>query len=174
MNARCAGQAREDLILGLADIVRHQANLLTGGRWALLDDLISEGWVGACRAVDSFRADSGASLRTYATIRIRGAQLDWLRTNQTVSGLARARIAQDDVRRHRTVEVPEALPADDDPATAACNRVDVVRALRTMPRRTQEVVLERVVLETPLEVLGTRYGVTGTRICQIMRGARVA
>lgn len=164
--------SRDDLIVSLEDIVRHQARLLAGRREELRDDLVGEGWVGACLAVDSYRPDSGASLRTYASIRIRGAQLDWLRRNShTVSGLGRSKVPADDVRRQSPAEVPDTLTATDDPARTACDHVETVRALAALPRRTQEVLLERFVLETPLEVLGARYGVSGSRICQLVRRA---
>lgn len=44
-----------------------------------LDDLISTGTLGLIEAIDSFNADLGVQLRTYAAHRIRGAILDSLR-----------------------------------------------------------------------------------------------
>ena len=45
-----------------------------------IDDLIQVGLIGLLKAVDDYQSDSGAIFATYATIRIRGAMLDELRS----------------------------------------------------------------------------------------------
>jgi len=45
-----------------------------------VDDLIQVGLIGLLKAKDDYQSDSGASFSTYATIRIRGAMMDELRT----------------------------------------------------------------------------------------------
>ena len=45
-----------------------------------IDDLIQVGLIGLLKAVDDYQRDSGAVFSTYATIRIRGAMLDELRS----------------------------------------------------------------------------------------------
>ena len=44
-----------------------------------IDDLIQVGLIGLLKAKEDYQADSGATLTTYATIRIRGAMMDELR-----------------------------------------------------------------------------------------------
>ena len=43
------------------------------------DEVVSQGTMGLISACRSYRSDRGAAFETYATIRIRGAILDWLR-----------------------------------------------------------------------------------------------
>jgi len=45
-----------------------------------VEDLIQVGLIGLLKAKDDYQSDSGASFSTYATIRIRGAMMDELRT----------------------------------------------------------------------------------------------
>ena len=45
-----------------------------------MDDLIQVGLIGLLKAADDHQLDSGAAFSTYATIRIRGAMLDELRS----------------------------------------------------------------------------------------------
>jgi RNA polymerase sigma factor for flagellar operon FliA len=45
-----------------------------------LDDLTQVGLIGLLKAIEDYKSDSGAVFTTYATIRIRGAILDELRS----------------------------------------------------------------------------------------------
>ena len=44
------------------------------------EDLVQVGLIGLLKAKDDYQSDSGASFSTYATIRVRGAMLDELRS----------------------------------------------------------------------------------------------
>ena len=45
-----------------------------------VDDLIQVGLIGLLKAKEDYQSDSGATFSTYASIRIRGAMMDELRT----------------------------------------------------------------------------------------------
>jgi RNA polymerase sigma factor for flagellar operon FliA len=49
-----------------------------------MDDLISEGIIGLLDAIDRFNPERGADFTTYATIRIRGAIIDYLRQEDLI------------------------------------------------------------------------------------------
>ncbi len=75
-------EAREQLILAHVSLVKYIA-----GRLAIffqgyydMDDLISAGIPGLINAVDKYSPDKGAKFETFATIKIRGAILDWVRS----------------------------------------------------------------------------------------------
>lgn len=74
--------ARDQLILAYVSLVKYLA-----GRLAIffqgyydMDDLISAGIPGLINAVDRYNPDKGAKFETFATIKIRGAILDWVRS----------------------------------------------------------------------------------------------
>lgn len=78
---------RDEQIMSLRRVVFSQANAVLASYADLdLDDLISDGWVGAIQAVDRYDAQNaaGASLSTFAKYRIRGAILDGLRARDYV------------------------------------------------------------------------------------------
>lgn len=49
------------------------------------DDLVQAGRLGLCAAALRWRPETGVPFEAYATIRVRGAVLDWLRDNRQVS-----------------------------------------------------------------------------------------
>jgi RNA polymerase sigma factor (sigma-70 family) len=56
------------------------------------EDILSEAWIGAITAVDSFDPDCGGTLGTYAEYKIRGRILDYLRMVDVVSRQERQKI----------------------------------------------------------------------------------
>ncbi|MDD5193644.1 MAG: sigma-70 family RNA polymerase sigma factor [Candidatus Nanoarchaeia archaeon] len=56
-----------------------------------LDDLVSEGVIALMNAIDSFELARGCKFETYATPRIRGAMLDFVRTEDWAPRLVRSR-----------------------------------------------------------------------------------
>ncbi len=77
------------------------------------DDLLQSGLIGLIEAKNNFKSDMGASFETFASIRIKGAIIDYLRKNSWVSretikamkeiAAAVTKIEQRDLR-HATVE----------------------------------------------------------------------
>ena len=160
---------RTDRILSLRPIVLRYARLYAGHNPTLRDDLIGEGWVGAVRAVDSHRPETGASLPTYAAHRIRGAMLDHLRaTRHLVSGCARTPDETDPrqsppLTLDYAVDIPSQVSVEDQ----ALAHVEAQQVLAAMDLRTAAIVAERVGLGMPLETVGARHGVTASWICKL-------
>jgi RNA polymerase sigma factor for flagellar operon FliA len=76
------GEAREQLILSYVSLVKYSA-----GRLAIffkgyyeMDDLISAGIPGLIKAVDRYNPGKNVKFETFASIKIRGAILDWVRS----------------------------------------------------------------------------------------------
>jgi RNA polymerase sigma factor for flagellar operon FliA len=77
---------RDETIRGLLYLVQHIAGRLVAKLPAHVtkDDLISAGVVGLIDAVDRYDSSKGCSLKTYASLRIRGAMVDELRSQDWV------------------------------------------------------------------------------------------
>ena len=77
---------RDETIRSLLYLVQHIAGRLVAKLPAHVakDDLISAGVVGLIDAVDRYDATKGCSLKTYASLRIRGAMVDELRSQDWV------------------------------------------------------------------------------------------
>jgi len=89
---------REAAIVQNMDLVHHIARRLQQRLppCVTFDDLSSAGTIGLMQAVDRFDASRGASFKTYAQHRIRGAMLDYLRDEDPFSRETRRRIRQSD------------------------------------------------------------------------------
>ena len=81
-----AAVSREDTIRGLLYLVQHIAGRLVARLPAHVakEDLISAGVVGLIDAVDRYDSSKGCSLKTYSSLRIRGAMVDELRDQDWV------------------------------------------------------------------------------------------
>jgi len=77
---------REDTIRSLLYLVQHIAGRLVAKlpSHVAKEDLISAGVVGLIDAVDRYDASKGCSLKTYSSLRIRGAMVDELRSQDWV------------------------------------------------------------------------------------------
>lgn len=77
---------REETIRGLLYLVHHIAGRLAARlpSHIVKDDLVSAGVVGLMGAVDGYDAGRGCSLKTYSGLRIRGAMVDELRSQDWV------------------------------------------------------------------------------------------
>src|ERR1700733_3375267 len=77
---------RDDTIRGLLYLVQHIAGRLVAKlpSHVAKEDLISAGVVGLIDAVDRYDASKGCSLKTYSSLRIRGAMVDELRSQDWV------------------------------------------------------------------------------------------
>jgi RNA polymerase sigma factor FliA len=77
---------REETIRGLLYLVQHIAGRLVAKLPAHIakEDLISAGVVGLIDAVDRYDSSKGCSLKTYSSLRIRGAMVDELRSQDWV------------------------------------------------------------------------------------------
>ena len=77
---------KETLILEYAPLVKHIANRLAARLPPSfqLDDLIQAGMIGLLESIERFDASKGNTLKTFASIRIKGAMLDDLRAKDWI------------------------------------------------------------------------------------------
>lgn len=190
------------MILSLANTVNFQARRLRQqvGKKVDLDDLISDGWVGAIDAVDRFDQDQATnpnnwqqSLRTFATRRISGAMLDAMRERDHLSRTQRAgtsRIYADPSPPRSLEEMAyvrgghgdsssdyDEIPVPDEAAAKAFNHLESQVALRQAMKALsvahQDVLSMYYFDGMPLHMIGLKYGYTESRACQVLRDARL-
>ncbi len=94
-----------------------------------IDDLISAGMIGLLNAIDKFDASKGASFKSYASIRIRGAIKDELRKMDWMSRSMRDKSNQ--VRKmYDQINMDTDKPVDDEEATKSLEKsTDVLHGL---------------------------------------------
>ena len=88
MSVRKSKQDRDDLIFEYEKLVEQTAKtLMTRFRLAgsLFDELISTGYMALVEAAENSRADGNDTFQAYASIRIRGAMIDMLRSTTVLS-----------------------------------------------------------------------------------------
>lgn len=71
------------LYAGLVKSIARRAAVVSGS-YVDVDDLISFGMIGLIKAVEKFNPDKGVSFETYATYRVRGEIIDYMRRNDWV------------------------------------------------------------------------------------------
>lgn len=151
-------------------------------------DLTSIGRMALVTAALRFKADSGASFKTYAMYRIAGSMLDHLRSEAPLTrGAWRRHLAGDaSVRRHFMAidEHPElenelCLPAPQEQALIDAERLhgfsmSALRSgLRSLPPRDEKVLLLYYRDGLTMREIGARIGVNESRVAQIhARGIR--
>ena len=85
---------REEMILRFIPLVHFVLGRLGISQWSgsEYDDLVSQGMLGLIEAVDHFNPNYGTRLSTYATFKIRGKVLDYLRELDWLPRAARQRV----------------------------------------------------------------------------------
>ena len=88
-----AGDDREEIITGFLPLIKNLAYKFVRGfdDDTLIEDLISAGVLGLLEAMDKYDAVRGATLNTFAYLRIRGAMVDELRKRDWFSRSARTK-----------------------------------------------------------------------------------
>ena len=86
-------QIREELVLGCVPLIHYVLGRLGISQEIGMDyeDLVSQGFMGIIDAVDRYDPAFGTQFSTYATVRIRGKVLDYLRAQDWLSRNARNR-----------------------------------------------------------------------------------
>jgi len=78
------------------------------------DELIAAGYRGLWNAIDRYDPDNGTSLHSFATYRIRGAILDWMRNEDKVGRTDRQRINKREKAEHVFHTMNGRNPTDDE------------------------------------------------------------
>lgn len=187
-----------------------------------LDDLINVGLLGLIDAVDRFDPSRGVPFKPYADMRIRGAIVDWLRSEDFVPRPTRdmqhqyerthtdllQQLGRDPTRDEMAATLGLSLEAydrfrsranvgrlvsgstrDADHAASPLEHVPseealpdllweeeqtrdrVVKAIKRLPEREQQVVMRYDIQGAPLREIGEELGITESRVCQIRNQA---
>jgi RNA polymerase sigma factor for flagellar operon FliA len=77
---------RNQLVLSYTGLVRSIAKRIVSisGNYTELEDLMSYGMIGLIKAVEKFDPEKGAAFETFATYRVRGEIIDYMRRNDWV------------------------------------------------------------------------------------------
>jgi RNA polymerase sigma factor FliA len=174
---------REQLVLAYTPLVTAIANRVYRRLPPHLDqqDLVSSGMVGLLAAVDGFDPERSSMFAAYATPRILGAIIDWLRNNDFLPRSARAR--GDDVQFLSLEEPVQSAGTDQeqpprlfetivddhvrDPQESVVDQEALRAALDALPPREREVVVLHHFADVSLTALAEQIGVTPRRICAI-------
>jgi RNA polymerase sigma factor for flagellar operon FliA len=148
----------------------------------LRDDLLAAGTFGL---VDALRksADRGAAFEWYARIRIRGAVVDELRSQDWLTRRARTRVTRAEARGEgRSIgfvgfdDLPEAqqhsfaddsIAAPDAAIEQHMDRIMLERAVSTLPEREGNIVAWHYFEGVPFKTIAVRLGVSEPRVSQL-------
>lgn len=143
-------QLRNEIVLKYAGIVKSIVKrvALVSGNYAEPDDLNSYGMIGLIKAVEKFDPEKGVAFETFATYRIRGEIIDYMRRNDWVPRGVRKKAG---VFEKTVSELTNRLcrqPSDDELATAL--NIDRSQLARTLSEieRFNVVSLEELIQET--------------------------
>lgn len=179
--------ARDDLICHYLPLVEFLARGM--GRYidpSFQGDVYGFGVIGLMDAIDRFRPEVGARFETYASLRIRGAMVDGLRSLQWLPRGARRRPSKviDKVVPidFQTACTPVGMlltdtladPLEEPPIAdleLAADHEEVVEALDTLPERERRVVTEHYYGQRALAEIGADMGITESRVSQLHRRA---
>ncbi len=146
------------------------------------DDIVSAGHIGLVQAADNFASDRGVRFGTYATTRIRGAILDYLRSADWASRSMRRGIKRGEVDSVSFVSLDCELPGGGyvrdlvaDPSTVGSDRFLDLHVLRGhvsgLSRIERRVIGHCYFHEGKAEDLAVILGFTGSYISIVRKRA---
>lgn len=167
-------------------LVRMIALKLSRGltRTVEVDDLISAGTLGLIDAASRYDRERPAGFKAYAAIRIRGAMVDWLRSSDWLPRSMRAAVRREESNAG-VVSVNdlhedgfESLLTNEDAAHPVWHATDraqkkhaLTAAITRLPTREREVLSLYYLEELTFRQIGTMYGFSEARACQIHAAA---
>jgi RNA polymerase sigma factor (sigma-70 family) len=174
---------RDEQILSLRRVVLALAGSLQLQYGGEIEDLISDGWVGAIQAVDRYDPQNapGASLATFAKHRIRGAILDGLRARDYVPVSVRRNANAGHIL---APEQPLSLEQDlspeicfvDEAATTAVDlllgELDLSVHLSQLPKRQVSVLRARYWAGRSQAAIAADMRLSQARVSQLLTEAR--
>lgn len=183
------GPERDDLILSWIRLATKIANRYVrrapGARRAHAEDIRATALVGLVRAANGYDPARGVPFSSYAGRRIEGELIDWSRRNDHLTRHARGRAKATGVEAwdapislEEIANWPERFeavaPGPDDSAGERHLVAAIERAAQALPPRTREILRLYYEEDRTQKEIAARFGVTETRICQLMRAAHGA
>jgi RNA polymerase sigma factor FliA len=168
----------DELVLAYLDRARAYSRVIGRTRAVGLDPEDAESWglvglVEAAKRRDPAR--EAEEFWVFAKRRILGAILDEARRSDPLARGHRQEVKAGKATAPVHVEFDETLQKpSNDVGTSVADRMsarDMQRLLRHLPERLQSIARMRFVDDLSLEEIGEKLGVTGGRICQLMREA---
>jgi len=185
IGSKCGGKAGgvdDAEIVALMPLVQGVAWRLwrrIGGK-ADLEELVSEGYVGLVKAVQTYKGDRGAKMETWAALRCRGAMIDWLRARDAVSRNERKKIGSaqvvcqfdDEAETEfewggKMSDVPSRFASPHEMLERAETR-ELLGAYDTRRERHREVMRLYFIEELPMREVAARVGCTESRVSQVV------
>lgn len=118
-------------------LVASQANKLYSEKVAAvgieLEDLVQAGWLGLMDAAEKYDPYKGHKFSTYATLRVHGAIVDFLRKESPLSQEQNERVKQLDEAREQLRANLEREPTDEELAETLGLSLDEIRAIKVLP-----------------------------------------
>ena len=140
--------------------------------WVDRDDLVQAGVVGLYGAMRTYNPAKSDNFRLYAAFRVRGAMLDFLREQDTVSRAERKRLRNSETERQNTCISIEELPAPEtyDPHLLAGHAEShryIGAALENLRPNHRRVIELYYFAGLTMREVGTQLGVNESRISQL-------
>jgi RNA polymerase sigma factor for flagellar operon FliA len=153
-----------------------------------VDDLISEGWIGAMHAVDRYDPERGATLSTFAGTRIRGQMMDHIRQYSWLSRKDYAEVKDGTAEFSlRSIDEPlvrggsddevslvDLLPDDEDAITRMVDEIAIRTVIAQLSEKHRSVLVAYFFDGLTLQQIADLEGVTESRISQKLKAAREA
>ncbi len=147
-----------------------------------LDDLVSEGMIGAIQAVDRYDPEHGVPLRGYAATRIRGQMWDHVRSFGVLSRDHYAEVkegesefslnsldqAMTSANDDGEVSLIDMLPDDEDAIAKMVDQLAVRAVMEMIPEKHQDLLQAYYYAGMTMKQIGELRGVTESRISQQM------
>ncbi len=155
-------ETRNEIVLAYAGLVKSIARRAASvsGNYVDAEDLLSYGMIGLIKAVEKYDPGKGVAFETFATYRIRGEVIDYMRRNDWIPRGVRKRsqeverAAVEFAARHGREPTDEELAA-----FLGVSREELLQ-IQSEGGRQSMVSLEEMLLEASAEILGPDTGET--------------
>ncbi len=177
---------RNEAIVSLMPLVRQLAHKVRRQVPQFqLDDLISEGMIGAIQSVDRYDAEQGAPLTAYASRRISGQMWDHVRSFSHLSRDQYAEVKEGDAQFHMaSLDEPvtanadgsqasliDLLPDDEDAIARMVDQLAIREIMGMIPEKHQDLLQAYYYAGMTMKQIGELRGVTESRISQQLNEA---
>lgn len=141
---------RNDLVLSYAGLVKSIVRRIASicGNYADIEDLTSYGMIGLIKAVEKFDLEKGVTFETFATYRVRGEIIDFMRRNDWVPRGVRKRAW--DIENTSNIMTNELgrVPSDDELAKKLGLKKDNLLQVLSEIERFNLVSFEEIIQDT--------------------------